>query len=102
MTKQRASDEIVQAFMAAIYPDAPHLATAAFDEVRVLLEATRQLTEGRAENARLRAAIREAEELLNDTEMPVNDEGESVVDADNYERVDKAWRVLRAARAEED
>lgn len=43
--KRRASDEDVRAFMAAVYPLGPALATAAFDERLVLREATRLITE---------------------------------------------------------
>jgi hypothetical protein len=38
--KKRASEGDVQAFMAAVYPDAPNLALALFDERTVLRDAT--------------------------------------------------------------
>mgnify|MGYP001579529263 CR=1 FL=1 len=43
--KKAASDEEVQAFIAAVFPDAPALARAAFDERYVLTEATRLITD---------------------------------------------------------
>ena len=46
--KSRASDEDIHAFMAAVYPLGPALATAALDERLVLQEATRTIVELRA------------------------------------------------------
>ena len=49
--KRKATDDDVHAFMAAIYPEGPALATAAFDEATVLREATRLIMALRAVQA---------------------------------------------------
>lgn len=51
---ERATDDEVFAFIAAVYPEAPHLAMAAFDEAQCLHDAT-------AELARLAARVAELE-----------------------------------------
>jgi len=52
MAKRNATQAAVDAFIAAVYPDAPALAAAAFDEETVLTEATRLIVEGRAQRER--------------------------------------------------
>jgi DNA-binding phage protein len=52
MSKFRASDEDIKAFMVAIFTDGAELATAAFDERYVLQEATRLIQSLRADVAR--------------------------------------------------
>jgi hypothetical protein len=61
--KRRATDEDIHAFIAAVYPLGPALATAAFDEATVLREATRLITELRTKNAELSALPCTREEL---------------------------------------
>ena len=62
--KRRSTDDDIHAFMAAVYPLGPALATAVFDEATVLREATRQITV-------MREALREILETLDNVRIPL-------------------------------
>jgi len=66
MAKRNATQAAVDAFIAAVYPDAPALAAAAFDEETVLTEATRLIVEGRAQRERDAQKCREREKQHTD------------------------------------
>ena len=64
MSKRHATDTVVQAFMAAVFPGFDALATAAFDEAHILKTATDELGRLRTENARLAKIIASQREDL--------------------------------------
>ncbi len=58
--KRDATDAVVRAFIEAVFPEAPALALAAFDEHHVLVTATDLLRRQRGQLAFLRDAVAEA------------------------------------------
>lgn len=64
-------------FIAAVYPEAPDLAMASFDERTVLIEATLQLAQARLDAAEL-ARLREMEKraLTGEPTLPAPGDGE--------------------------
>jgi hypothetical protein len=79
MSKFRASDEDIKAFMVAIFPDGAELAMAAFDERYVLQEATRLIKTLRAEADKWLDAFNRSEQF----QSPYREELDEL----------RAWRI---------
>ena len=58
MAKRAASNQEIEDFITAVFPEAPQLAMAAFDEAHTLRTATTLITNLRASHQRLYAALR--------------------------------------------